>query len=95
LYGFLSLIKSAPNRESIAAAIKQWNALELEDVTAENGYVLALHRTFNEWAQHPEGQHLAKIPLIEIIKINETAPIPFKPNPEQPLSGIKHCPART
>jgi crotonobetainyl-CoA:carnitine CoA-transferase CaiB-like acyl-CoA transferase len=89
LYGFLSLIKSAPNRESIAAAIKQWNAQELDDVTAENGYVLGLHRTFNEWAQHPEGQHLARIPVIEIIKINETAPIPFKKNPVQPLSGIK------
>jgi crotonobetainyl-CoA:carnitine CoA-transferase CaiB-like acyl-CoA transferase len=89
LYGFLSLIKSAPNRDSIAAAIKQWNGRELEDATANAGYVLALHRTFNEWAQHPEGQHLAKIPLIEIIKINETAPIPFKANPVQPLSGIK------
>jgi crotonobetainyl-CoA:carnitine CoA-transferase CaiB-like acyl-CoA transferase len=51
--------------------------------------VMGLHRTTEEWAQHPEGQHLAKIPAIEIIKINDTDPIPFKPNPERPLSGIK------
>jgi crotonobetainyl-CoA:carnitine CoA-transferase CaiB-like acyl-CoA transferase len=89
LYGFLSLINSAPNSESIAKAVQQWDSKELDDAAAEKGYVLGLHRTFEEWAQHPEGQHLAKIPVIEIIKINDSEPIPFKPNPTQPLSGIK------
>jgi crotonobetainyl-CoA:carnitine CoA-transferase CaiB-like acyl-CoA transferase len=89
MYGFLSLINSAPNRESITKAIKQWDSKELDDAAADKGYVLGLHRTFTEWAQHPEGQHIAKVPVIEIIKINDSAPIPFKPNPVQPLSGIK------
>ena len=89
LYGFLSLIKSAPNHESIAAAIKQWNAQELDDATADHGYVMGLHRTFEEWSKHPEGQHLAKVPVVEIVKINDTAPIPFTPDSVQPLSGIK------
>ena len=50
---------------------------------------MGLHRTAEEWSEHPEGQHLAKVPVIEIIKINDTEPIPFKPNPVRPLSGIK------
>jgi crotonobetainyl-CoA:carnitine CoA-transferase CaiB-like acyl-CoA transferase len=89
MYGFLTVINAPPDSESIARAVKQWNGKELDDAAADKGYVMGLHRTAEEWAQHPEGQHLAKIPVIEITKINDTDPIPFKPNPVQPLSGIK------
>ena len=89
LEGFCSAINSAPNSEAITKTVKQWNSKELDDLVASKGMVMGLHRTAEEWAQHPEGQHLAKIPAIEVIKINDTDPIPFKPNPVQPLSGIK------
>jgi hypothetical protein len=89
LYGFLSLLDCAPNKEAIAKAIKQWNSRELDDTVASNGFVMGVHRTAEAWAQHPEGQHLAKVPVIEIVKINDSEPIPFKPKPVQPLSGIK------
>lgn len=89
MYGFLSLIKAAPNTQAITDAIKQWNGQELDDLVAEKGFVMGMHRTAEEWARHPEGQHLANIPVIEIIKVGDSAPIPFKPNPTQPLSGIK------
>jgi crotonobetainyl-CoA:carnitine CoA-transferase CaiB-like acyl-CoA transferase len=89
LEGFCSAINAAPNTEAITKAVRQWNGKELDDFVASKGMVMGLHRTAEEWAQHPEGQHLAKIPPIEIIKINDTDPIPFKPNPVQPLSGIK------
>jgi crotonobetainyl-CoA:carnitine CoA-transferase CaiB-like acyl-CoA transferase len=105
LYGFLTLINAPPNAQAIAKTIQQWNSKALDDTVASNGYVLGLHRTQEEWARHPEGQHLAKIPVIEIVKINDTDPIPFKPNPVQPLSGVKvlslthviagNCAART
>lgn len=60
LYGFLSLLKAPPNTPAIADAIKQWNAQELDDVVAEKGFVMGMHRTAEEWAQHPEGTRLRK-----------------------------------
>ena len=89
MVGFLTVINTAPNTQAIEKTVKQWNGQELDDAAAAEGYVLGLHRTAEQWAQTPEGQHLAKIPVIEIVKVNDTDPIPFKPNPEQPLSGIK------
>jgi len=77
LEGFCSAINSAPNSEAITKTVKQWNSKELDDLVASKGMVMGLHRTAEEWAQHPEGQHLAKIPAIEVIKINDTDPIPF------------------
>jgi hypothetical protein len=83
------LLDCAPKSQSIGKAIQQWNSKELDDTVASKGFVMGVHRTAEEWAQHPEGQHLAKVPVIDIVKINDTKPIPFKPSPVQPLSGIK------
>ncbi len=88
-HGFLNVINASPNTESMAEVIKQWNAEELDEAVADAGYILGLHRSAEEWARHPEGMHLAKTPLIEIVKVGDADPLPYSPNPEQPLSGIK------
>lgn len=85
----LNLLKASPNRESIAAAIKTWNSADLEHAIAESRAVGAIHRTTAEWAQHPEGRHLGARPLIDIVKVADGPPVPWTPNPTQPLSGIK------
>lgn len=85
----LTLLGAVPTRESIAAAIRKWNALALEDAIAEARAVGAMHRTTEEWAAHPEGRLLASVPVIDIRKVGDSAPIPFPGNPSQPLSGIK------
>ena len=49
-------------------------------------------RSNAEWMAHPQGQYLAKRPLIEIEKIGETAPMPLpasSPTCERPLTGIR------
>ena len=89
LNGFLNIVKASPNTESITAAIKTWNADELDEVVAKGGMVMGVHRTAAEWARHPEGMHLARRPVIDIVKIADSDPIPFGPNPTQPLSGVK------
>lgn len=48
-----------------------------------------IHRTAEEWAQHPEGKHLAATPLIEIQKIADSPPVPWTQSPTAALSGIK------
>ncbi len=88
-HGFLNVVGASPSTESMAKAIKKWNGEDLDQAVADAGFVLGLHRTSEEWARHPEGQYLAKTPVIDIRKIGDADPIPYAPNPEQPLSGIK------
>jgi crotonobetainyl-CoA:carnitine CoA-transferase CaiB-like acyl-CoA transferase len=85
----LRLLGVVPTRESIAKAIKSWNGQALEDAMAEARVVGGMHRTTAEWAAHPEGQLLASVPVIDIRKVGDSAPMPFSANPSQPLSGIK------
>lgn len=85
----LNVLKATPNRESIAAAVRTWDAEALEDALAESRAVGAIHRTTAEWAAHPEGRHLGARPLIDIVKVGDSPPVPWTPNPQQPLSGIK------
>ncbi|GAA0650295.1 CoA transferase [Brevundimonas lenta] len=85
----LNVLKATPNRESIAAAVRTWDAEALEDALAENRAVGAIHRSTEEWAAHPEGRHLGARPLIDIVKVADSPPVPWTPNPQQPLSGIR------
>ncbi|MGI9532444.1 CoA transferase [Lutimonas sp.] len=89
LKNFLNIIGAPPNEKAIAKAIAKWNALDLEEACFKNGAIFSIHRTTEEWANHPQGQYLSSVPLIEIEKIGDSAPIPFSKGGEQPLSGIK------
>jgi len=85
----LRLLHVWPTSDAIKNAIKQWDAQALEDAMGEQRVIGGMHRTTEEWLRHPEGQVLAKVPLIDIRKIGDSDPVPFTPNPKQPLSGIK------
>jgi crotonobetainyl-CoA:carnitine CoA-transferase CaiB-like acyl-CoA transferase len=88
-HGFLNVVGASPNTESMAAEVKKWDAEDLDEAVADAGFVLGIHRTAEEWAEHPEGEYLAKTPVIEIVKVGDADPIPFTANPSQPLSGVK------
>lgn len=85
----LNLLRATPNAESIANAVKQWNAVDLDDAMAEARVIGAIHRTAEEWAKHPEGHYLSKTSVIDIQKIGDSDPVPYAPNPKQPLSGVR------
>jgi crotonobetainyl-CoA:carnitine CoA-transferase CaiB-like acyl-CoA transferase len=85
----LILLGAVPTRESITRAVKKWNAEELDNAMAEARAVGGIHRTAEEWLAIPEGKLLASVPVIDIRKVGDSAPIPFPSNPAQPLSGIK------
>ena len=87
--GFLSILRAPPDREAIAKAVRSWNADDLDEVVADAGMVMGIHRTQEEWLAHPQGQYLSKLPLVEIVKIGDSEPIPYGPDPSQPLSGIR------
>ncbi len=85
----LKLLGAVPTRESIAAAVATWNGEELEAAMFESGTVGVMHRSTEEWLAHPEGAYLAESDLIEIRKVADGDPVPWTPDPTQPLSGIK------
>jgi crotonobetainyl-CoA:carnitine CoA-transferase CaiB-like acyl-CoA transferase len=85
----LKLLKAPPERQAIAKAIRQWDSAELDDAMGKARVIGAIHRTSKEWLQHPQGKYLSTVPLIEIVKIGDSEPIPYTENPTQPLSGIR------
>jgi crotonobetainyl-CoA:carnitine CoA-transferase CaiB-like acyl-CoA transferase len=86
----LKTMKSLPGRENIVKALKQVNAFEFEEELNAAGGVGVVHRTTEEWLAHPEGQVLARTPLIEIIKLSNGSPVPWAAGPAaQPLSGLR------
>lgn len=89
LEGFLRVIGSAPNPASIAAAIRAFDSADLEDRVGEAGMIMGIHRTREEWLAHPQGQIAAAVPLVEIIKVGDSDPVPWTSNPAQPLSGLR------
>src|SRR5262252_6863271 len=62
------------DREAVRKAVAQWDALELEEaIIAANG-AGGMVRTMAEWAHHPQARAIAPLPLLEIIKIGDSAP---------------------
>lgn len=87
--GFLALIGAGPDLQQITERIRTFDSAELEHMAGEAGTIMGIHRTAAEWAAHPQGQAIANIPVIEIVKIGESDPIPWANNPSAPLSGIR------
>jgi crotonobetainyl-CoA:carnitine CoA-transferase CaiB-like acyl-CoA transferase len=87
--GFLRVIDAAPDTGSIAAAVRTFDSADLENRVGEAGMIMGIHRTQAEWLAHPQGQAVAATPLVEIVKVGDSDPVPWTPSPSQPLSGIR------
>ena len=84
----LAVLGVPDDREAVAKAVANRDALELEDaVIAANG-AGGMVRTMEEWAQHPQAAAIASLPLMEIIKIGNSPPEKL-PEGDRPLSGIR------
>ena len=76
------------DREAVRDAVAKWDALELEEAIIAAKGAGGMVRTMEEWARHPQAIALASLPLLEIVKIGESAPEKL-PDGERPLSGIR------
>jgi crotonobetainyl-CoA:carnitine CoA-transferase CaiB-like acyl-CoA transferase len=86
----LDFLRCSPSAESINAAIRKWDAVELEQAAASEGLVLAIVRTNEEFRRESQyTQVLSKMPLITVEKIGESDPVPLKASGNLPLSGIR------
>jgi crotonobetainyl-CoA:carnitine CoA-transferase CaiB-like acyl-CoA transferase len=70
------------------AAIGKWDALDLENAVTEADSICGVVRTPEEWATHPQSIAVDSLPLIEIVKIADSAPEPL-PEGDRPMGGIR------
>ncbi len=75
-------------REAVRQAVAKWDALELEEAILAAKGAGGMVRSMAEWAKHPQAAAIASLPLMEIVKIGDSAPEPL-PEGERPLSGIR------
>ena len=86
----LKLLGCEPTQASVAKAVAKWNALDLEQAIDEARTCGGMVRTNAEWLATPHGQVLAGKPIVEIIKIGDSAPEAFRGTArghERPVPG--------
>lgn len=86
--GTLRVLGCEPTVASVASAMRNWKAQDLEDTLAAEGLCGAMARTREEWLAHDQGKALANSPPVEIIKIGESDPEPIRSS-TRPLGGIR------
>ena len=84
----LSVLGVAEDREAVARAVATWNAADLEEAIIAAKGAGGMARTQAEWARHPQGAAVAALPLMEIMRIGDSAPEPL-PAGDRPLSSIR------
>jgi len=84
----LSVLGVPEDRDAVGKAVAQWDALELEEAIIAAKGAGGMVRTMDEWAKHPQAAAIASLPLMEIVKIGESAPEKL-PDGDRPLSGIR------
>ena len=82
------MLGCANEREAVAATVARWDGQALENALAEARQCGALLRTAAEWAAHPQGQALAAVPRVEIVRLGDSAPEPL-PAADRPLRGVR------
>ncbi|MBS0536273.1 MAG: CoA transferase [Proteobacteria bacterium] len=86
--GVLKLLGCAYDKAAVAEALKGWKAFDFEDAAAKAKLVVTAMRSFAEWDAHPQGQAVARLPLMSVERIGDAAPRAW-PQGERPLAGIK------
>lgn len=89
LQGWTEFLRTSPDPASMANAIAKWDAADLDEAAASKNMIFALCRSSAEWLAHPQGQLLQDVPVIEIIKIDDSEPEPFAPEATRPLAGLR------
>ena len=85
----LRVIGCAPDRESVAAAVRRRDAAALEEAVVAEGGCAAAMRSLDEWAGHPQGAAVAAEPLVDTTATGAGPDGGWRPRPERPLAGVR------
>lgn len=92
--GTLALLGCADDATAISRAVATRDAQELEDELAAAGLCGARLRSVDAWSAHPQGIALSHAPVVELLRIDDAAPMPL-PGPRadhasaRPLAGVR------
>ena len=73
--GALALLRSAPSREAIAAALRGEDAVDFEAKAAALGLPIVALRNFEQWDHHPQALALESLPTLTITRIGDAPPM--------------------
>ncbi|HEY7204332.1 MAG TPA: CoA transferase [Methylomirabilota bacterium] len=84
----LDVLGVPEDREAVRRAVAGWDALALEEAIIAAKGAGGMVRTMEEWVQHPQAAAIASLPLLEIVKIGDSAPEAL-PDGDRPLAGVR------
>ncbi|MBV9861636.1 MAG: CoA transferase, partial [Alphaproteobacteria bacterium] len=84
----LKVLGVPEDKDAVRQAVAKWDALKLEEAIIAAKGAGGMARSKAEWAKHPQAAAIAGLPLMEIIRIGDSAPEPLPPG-DRPLSGIR------
>jgi len=84
----LGVLGVAEDRDAVTRAVATWNAADLEEAIIAAKGAGGMVRSKSEWATHPQAAAIAKLPLLEILRIGDSPAEPL-PQGKRPLSGIR------
>jgi len=86
--GHVKFLGCKETLESMAAAVARWKGGELEDALNGAGLPAGMVRSRDEWLAHPHARAVSGLPLLEIVRIGDSPPEPFRPG-NRPLAGVR------
>jgi crotonobetainyl-CoA:carnitine CoA-transferase CaiB-like acyl-CoA transferase len=84
----LGVLDCPGDRQSVAEAVAAWKGEALEEALIAAGTCAAYVRTPDEWMAHPQQAAVAALPVMEILPLGESPPVPL-PRADRPLSGVR------
>ena len=84
----LEVLQCPGDRQAVGEAVGAWNGEELEEAFIDAGTCAAYVRTPDEWLAHPQQSAVSKLPLMEILPLDESPAEPL-PRADRPLSGVR------
>jgi len=76
------------DRSEVGKKVRKWNSLELQEAVVDAGGASALMMSSEQWAQHSQGQSVAREPLVTWKCVGE-APIDHDCQSNRPLAGLR------
>jgi hypothetical protein len=87
--GILQFLECSNEHGAIARRVSRHDAQALEDELSNRGLCAVIMRSPEEWRAHAQGQALAGVPPIELVRITDSQPIPLKLATWRPLEGLR------
>ncbi|QHE85682.1 CoA transferase [Hydrogenophaga sp. BPS33] len=84
----IGLLRCTNSTEGIAAAVRQWRAVDLEEALAIARLPGVMARTEDEWNTHPQGRLLCSEPGVAVRRIGPATARRWTPG-ARPLSGLR------